>query len=1073
MLLRRKSPEKPESQYESNGENGELEEKEDKKSGLREKAKNIWAKLGLDAGTFMMMMKGAIPPTVSVAIYQSNSVADTYTTLGYLIAIVSIMGFCILPRAKFIQMLIFNTLAVCVGTAAALLMIYSAVKARQHSEPKTSASSVGSPAPGAPTVEYNSSASAVCGVWLFFQIYLVNTVRAKFPQFNMSVIIYSIFANISAIYAPQFSTMTAGIAFAKRLLEAFLTGLAISAATSFIILPMTSRKVVFKQMAGYIGSLRGALKAHAAYFESMEHTDMFGRVETFDKKSEKRLKKGQKAYSPEADAIKTAVRGILEIHGKLHGDLTFAKREVALGHLGPDDLQEIFRHLRRTMIPVVGLSSIVDVFERLSEYNKWNDPLDDAPEDIHSDPVRQRVVHEWNDMMTAVHDPFSSMLEIIDEGLQHVSYALRITKPPKQAASKNSKDTGPNAADDVEASPAKASPGESGFAQYLEKKQQEFRSAKLLAVRAWCEEKGIKLPSNFFEHPEAVEIQDELTGSLSSNHVRNQRQLYLLLYMAHLLYSINQAVLDFVHFADGRVASGKMSQRRLIIPGSKRLKKWLIGAFKGEDGHEDHPLSEGFSPNRKLSLGEAFNKRKDPEHLPPETTWQIIGDKIRLIPALLRSPQSAFGFRVACAIMTIAVIAFLHSTQVFFVKQRLVWAMIMVAISMSPTTGQSIFGFVLRLVGTTLAMVASFLIWYIPGQKTPGIIVFLFVFATLGFYIPIKKPRFIIVGFISIVTTTMITGYELEVRQLGEAVATSNGQVYYPTYLLAPYRLAVVAAGLLVAFIWTIFPYPISEHSALRQDLGNSLYLLANYYSLIHETVSARIRGDSEDLLSTTSSGRKLEKARNRVFSKQMLMLAGLRTHCEFLRWEVPIGGKFPKQHYDIIINCMQNIVNYVSLVAYASDTFTRIGEDAEASQNAWFNDFKRLMASANLTSHEITSLLALLAASITNRQPLPPYLRTPTPYGFSKRLEALDRDILSLRHSAEPGYAAFAVLQISTRCIIGDLDKLLKNVKALVGELDFSFHIVNTASNSNANLVDPHSTTDTGDPLSDPDKND
>lgn len=57
MLLRRKSPEKPESQYESNGENGELEEKEDKKPGLWEKVKNIWAKLGLDAGTFMMMMK--------------------------------------------------------------------------------------------------------------------------------------------------------------------------------------------------------------------------------------------------------------------------------------------------------------------------------------------------------------------------------------------------------------------------------------------------------------------------------------------------------------------------------------------------------------------------------------------------------------------------------------------------------------------------------------------------------------------------------------------------------------------------------------------------------------------------------------------------------------------------------------------------------------------------------------------------------------------------------------------------------------------------------------------------------
>lgn len=378
-----------------------------------------------------------------------------------------------------------------------------------------------------------------------------------------------------------------------------------------------------------------------------------------------------------------------------------------------------------------------------------------------------------------------------------------------------------------------------------------------------------------------------------------------LLKMAHLLYSINQAVLDFVRFADGRLESGKMSKKRLIIPGTKRMKKWLVGAFQGEDAHEDHHL-DVYAANRTLSLGEAYRTRKDPEHLPPETTFQAIGDKIRLIPAFFRSSESAFGFRVACATISIAIIDYLHSTQVFFVEQRVVWAMIMVAISMSPTAGQSIFGFILRIVGTTLAMVASFLVWYIPDEKTPGVIVFLFIFATLGYYIPIKKPRFIIVGFISIVTTTMIIGYELQVRQLGKAVATSNGQPYYATYLLAPYRLAVVAAGLLVAFIWTVFPYPISEHSALRQNLGASLYLLANYYSLVNATVSARIRGDEGDLASISSAGRKLEKARNKVFSKQMLMLAGLRTHYDFLKWEVPIGGKFPKREYDSIIKCMQ-----------------------------------------------------------------------------------------------------------------------------------------------------------------------
>jgi uncharacterized membrane protein YgaE (UPF0421/DUF939 family) len=262
--------------------------------------------------------------------------------------------------------------------------------------------------------------------------------------------------------------------------------------------------------------------------------------------------------------------------------------------------------------------------------------------------------------------------------------------------------------------------------------------------------------------------------------------------------------------------------------------------------------------------------------------------------------------------MTIAIIAFLHDTQTFFTQQRLVWAMIMVNLSMSPTSGQSIFSFVLRILGTTIAMVASLLIWYIPDQKTPGVIVFLFIFVSIAFYIPIKVFRFRVVGIISIVTTTMIIGYELQVRKVGEAVATSNGQPFYPIYLLAPYRLATVSGGIAVAFFWTFFPYPISEHSVLRQSLGASLYLLANYYSIIHETISGRMRGDEGDYLLKSSAGRKLEKARHKVFSKQMLMLAGLRTYSEFLRWEVPIGGQFPKKQYDSIILCVEKYVKPV-----------------------------------------------------------------------------------------------------------------------------------------------------------------
>lgn len=133
-------------------------------------------------------------------------------------------------------------------------------------------------------------------------------------------------------------------------------------------------------------------------------------------------------------------------------------------------------------------------------------------------------------------------------------------------------------------------------------------------------------------------------------------------------------------------------------------------------------------------------------------------------------------------------------------------------------------------------------------------------------------------------------------------MATTNGQPYYQIELLAPYRLACVSGGMLIAFIWTFFPYPLTARSQLRRDLGASLYLLANFYSIVHTTVGLRVRGREGDLSKKESPGRKLAKARSEVYVKQLGFLAGLRQHSAFTAWEPSVGGKFPKQQYDKII---------------------------------------------------------------------------------------------------------------------------------------------------------------------------
>ena len=139
-----------------------------------------------------------------------------------------------------------------------------------------------------------------------------------------------------------------------------------------------------------------------------------------------------------------------------------------------------------------------------------------------------------------------------------------------------------------------------------------------------------------------------------------------------------------------------------------------------------------------------------------------------------------------------------------------------------------------------------------------------------------------------------------------------------------------------------------------------------------------------------------------------------------------------------------------MALVSVASMPFYELNAEKDKDHGSeWFRNFRRIIGEARLTTQSITTLLSLLSSSITTGNPLPPYVRVPEPYQLSERLDQLDKDILSIRHIAEPGYASFSVIQIGTKSLLDDLHKLLDNVKELVGELDFSFHVVSTTDKS------------------------
>lgn len=843
--------------------------------------KRVWAKTGLDPITIILMLKGALAPVICLAAYQSDGWAVKYKTLGYLAAIMSFLSLSIQPRAKFVQSSLVSILFICIAAATSLLQIRCVTSARMHSTPATAShATVVGGSGGKEAVAYNSSASVVAGVFMFVEIYIGNMIRAKRPQLLLPCIQFCIFTIVTSSYCVTFPTMVAGEAFVKRMLETFLTGIGIAAGVSFFIVPMTSRQIAAKQMAALLGLMKATMNAHSQYMGSLTQHDSQINGNGSDGKGGPR----SPTLSNEAKALQGLRNTLAGLFGKLNLELIFARKEIAWGYLRPHHYSELLDQLRNIILPMAGMTTFIDIMQSVKDNNARL--ADSAEADLDTLAAIQRLEDsEWDEVLQMSHDEAVKLKAVLSQGLTHISYQLKLVKQPKAATGDLEKSAGRPPA-----------PGDTGFTAVLEEEITKFAHHRENALKRWCDHKGVELPSNFWDDPtQHCSMKDlkNMTETVTQKH--NQQQLYLILYIEYLVFSTGGAILKLSQYADNKVLDGTMTKKRLIFPAWRKIAKLVQNAWSKQDSNGVEHFGEG--PASSFSIGDSFKARKNPEHLPPSNWFEKSTDYLRAIPAHFRSDEAQFGFRAAVATMSIAVLNFIHQTQRFYQDQRVMWALLMIAISMSPQTGQGIFGFLARIFGTLFAMVASIALWYIGGQKTGAIIPLFYLYICCGVWFVVKKPQLAIAGILSVVTAILILGYELQERKIGLAIATANGQPYYHIYLLAPYRLVTVVAGMTVCFIWTYFPYPITTHSTLRKDLGATLYLIANFYSAVHSTIDMRLHQGVKDVAGDKKSPYyPLEKARRRTFKKCLIMLNTLRDHSNFSKFDPNFGGPFPKQ---------------------------------------------------------------------------------------------------------------------------------------------------------------------------------
>ncbi|KAJ5101335.1 hypothetical protein NUU61_003557 [Penicillium alfredii] len=1000
-----------------------------------------WAKLELDSRTVLMMLKGALAPTITIAICQSDAISNITTTIGYLSALISVLSQGLMPRAKFMKIMFFDLVSVCVSASLFCLAVFCSVKAREHNLPAGASESDRN--------GFSSDACAVSAIWLIFMIWTANSLRALRPiELQDPMVAFSIFASVTITRGDMFTTLTEGFEFISRLLKGFMIGFAIAAGVSLLILPITSRGNVFHDIKGHVTAVEEVLQSQISFSTDSSATGLFSEkgllrrartvMSTQDAPNE-----GESDQQTKQRQLQTSMTKLNGLHSKLHADLFYSKAEIAWGKLSADDLSAITARMRSLLLPLSGMSMLPEILEMII---KNEGPRGD---DVADADDKGALKHsEIEKLVEMLHERLVHSSKLVTLGLHYFLLALELSTPKHWDRHAKSQLSGSGARDE-EARGETLCPLQSDFPSRFKRELHRYYSRRkhlpetLASLEAFS---GTENPVGVAPGPASRRI-------AADPDVR--QEFFLILYIGHLQDDLLNATLQLVQFADSKIADGTMKRSRLIFPKQRSIRAWL---FLSSDKKESETQSERRQSSNvdpsTIHRDSTAAKFPDPEHLPPENIWEKGSTVLRTISHAIKSEQSIFGFRVAAASFSVGILAFLHQTQDFFIRQRCIWAMIVIVIGMNPTSGQTMFGFIARIAATVISLVLSLVVWYIVDGKTAGVIVFLYIANVFEYYFYVMVPQYFGASIISIVTLNVIVGYELQVRKLGIPLAESNGQPYYPIYLFGPYKLAAVAAGCAISFFWVIFPYPITAKSQLRKLLGRSLFVLARFYSCMHATIELWLSNELGSIEDTHSPAAELQGSRHRVFKEEMMLLTGLRMHSHFSTFEPAVGGKFPKEIYDNIISEIQCILTSMSLMAHTTqslDAFSMESDSDDATpdtaalpgnENRWKTQLSEIaLASTDFNSHCITSLLCHLSASITNAQPLPPYLSTPDSFPLARQMQKIDDELLSIRHVADPAFSAFVSLEVLRSVVSFSLQDLLENVKKLVGELNFDLH--------------------------------
>lgn len=297
----------------------------------------------------------------------------------------------------------------------------------------------------------------------------------------------------------------------------------------------------------------------------------------------------------------------------------------------------------------------------------------------------------------------------------------------------------------------------------------------------------------------------------------------------------------------------------------------------------------------------ATDRKRNPDAKAPTTKIGIMGGKVRNVIMKLLSPDVIVPLKGAVFTVLCAMPFFFKSTAPWFRRERMVWSVIMTGLSISENMADNLYGFGSRILYTFYAGVVAMVAWYIStgngdGNRAGFMVVVCILYFILMFYREFAVHTTPMPTIVMVVTTVIILGLSW----------TDGMKITLPTigvgYEVAWKRFVTVVIGLSFGFICALVPRPVTGKRIIRTTLASIIKDTGSLYCRVSDFAVGRLVDPSRsvDLLKDPIFG-SIVNAQGRI--------AGSRFLASMVQYEPSLQGQWPSKVYREVTTIVSEMV--------------------------------------------------------------------------------------------------------------------------------------------------------------------